>query len=151
MCIRGGDAWELGERMREETGLEPFFVTGHYGRASQLGFYLPGRPTVYCAAGAIGGSSRQYDHWLETDLSRADVNARLLGRPAVILTGGGEHLQHAWSGAFGSIEVVGPLPGEPKANRTTLIGRDCVGFAPPGAARDTADTSPRAEPAPRSP
>ncbi len=135
-------AWELGERLREETGRETFFVTGHYGRASQLAFYLPGRPTVYCAATAIGGSSRQYDHWAETDLSRADVNARLLGRPAVILTGGGERLQRAWASAFGSIEDIGPLPGEPKANRTTLIGLDCVGFARPGVARDNAGAAP---------
>ncbi len=138
-------AAELGERLRERTGLEAFYVTGHYGRASQLAFYLPGRPTVYCAATAIGGSSRQYDHWTETDLSRDDVTARLLGRPAVIFTGQGEHQIRAWAPAFGSIEDAGPLPMEPKANRTTLIGLNFLGFAKPAPARDNA---PGEKPAP---
>lgn len=140
-------AHELGERIARETGREVFYVTGHYGRASQLAFYLPGRPTVYCAATAIGGSSRQFDHWPETDLSREDVNARLLGRPAVIFTGQGEHQHRAWAGTFGSIEDVGPLPMEPKASRTTLIGRDCLGFAPRAGARDT-DAESGTEPGP---
>ena len=130
-------AHELGQRLASETGRDVFYITSHYGRASQLAFYLPGRPTVYCAASALGGSSRQFDHWPETDLSRDDVTARLLGRPAVIMTGIGEHEHQAWARAFESIEDVGPLPGEPKANRTTLAGRGFRGFARPGAARET--------------
>jgi hypothetical protein len=137
-------AHTLAERLRAETGLEPFYVTGHYGRASQLAFYLPGHPTVYCAATALGGSSRQFDHWPETNLARPEVNDALRGRPALIFTGRGEPLLRVWSTCFETIEDAGPLPSEPKANRTTLIGHTCLGFARTPPARETV-----AEPADR--
>ena len=136
-------AADLAAQLREETGLEPFLVTGHYGRASQLAFYMPGRPTVFCAATQLGGSSRQFDHWEDTNLARPEVLDALLGRPAIILTGNSDAQRRVWEQAFGSVEEHGPLPMEPKSNRTTLIGRGFTGFARNAPARDNAPaTSP---------
>ena len=109
----------LADRVRAETGKEPFFVAIHYGRASQLAFYLPGHPTVYAASAHFGdGRKTQYDLWPETDLSNPDVTARLAGRPGILFDGDAKD----WQRFFDRVVDVGPLPGEPKKNRTVLVG-----------------------------
>ncbi|GJM19806.1 MAG: dolichyl-phosphate-mannose--protein mannosyltransferase [Phycisphaeraceae bacterium] len=108
------------DALRAQTGHEPFVIAAHYGRASQLAFYLPGHPTVYCSSAYIGGRRTQYDVWPETDLADPDTIAHLHGRPALIL--GGQSWQ--WAAAFDPLYDLGPLAGEPKANRTAFVGYD---------------------------
>ena len=110
--------------LREQTGLEPFYMAVHYGRASLLRFYLPGRPEVYSASAHTGGRRSQFDVWHETDLSQPAVNDRLRGRPAVLFGGEGA----PWGLVFGDVREIGPLPSEPKRSRTTWIGEGFLGF-----------------------
>ncbi len=108
------------DALAEQTGDDPFVIAEHYGRASQLAFYLPGHPTVYCASASVGGRRTQYDVWPETDLANPVVNEALRGRAAVML--GGRRAQ--WAASFDPVYDLGPLPGEPKANRTAWVGYD---------------------------
>lgn len=117
------DAARLAGELRDRTGLEPFFVAQHYGRAAQLAFYLPGRPAVYCSSSRMGGRRTQYDYWPDTDL---DDLSRLRGRPAVLVGGSKDQ----WAGAFEHVEELGPLAGEYKARRPAFLGFGYRGFAP---------------------
>ncbi|MCE7967430.1 MAG: hypothetical protein DYG94_01620 [Leptolyngbya sp. PLA3] len=115
------------ETLRRASGLEPFLVSSHYGRASQLAFYMPGRPTVYCASSFAPDSRRtQYDLWPETDLHRPEVRAALLGRPALLFGGPKEF----WERAFDEVVDIGELPSEPKKGRSTYQGWRFHGFEP---------------------
>ncbi len=116
------------DTIRRDTGREPFIMTDHYGRASQLAFYLPGHPTVYAASSMIGGRRTQYDLWPETDLTNPDTIARLTGRPALLL---GSIGAKRWSLGFDGLSEIGPLPGEPKpADRTAFTAAAFRGFDP---------------------
>jgi 4-amino-4-deoxy-L-arabinose transferase-like glycosyltransferase len=116
------DAASLGSRLRAETGLEPFYVAEHYGRASLLAFYLPGRPTVYCSSSMLDeGRRTQYDYWSATDLSDLKV---LGGRPAVLI---GSKLER-WGVAFDRVVGVGRLEHETKDKRDTFLGYGYRGF-----------------------
>jgi 4-amino-4-deoxy-L-arabinose transferase-like glycosyltransferase len=44
-------------------GREPFIVTDDYQTASEIAFYCPGQPTVYCLQAALGRRRSQYDIW----------------------------------------------------------------------------------------
>jgi 4-amino-4-deoxy-L-arabinose transferase-like glycosyltransferase len=116
------------DELREQTGLEPFLITEHYGRTSQLAFYMNGHPVVY-AAGSMtpAGRRSQYDLWPETDLRNLDTIESLSGRPALIFGG----RKDFWPQAFERVEDIGPLPGEPKNNRTTYLGYGFHGFDEP--------------------
>lgn len=109
----------LADEIRAETGEEPVFIAIHYGRASQLAFYLPGHPTVYAASAHFGGGRRtQYDVWAETDLANPDVGDRLRGRPGLLFDGSGPD----WERIFSRVEDLGEIAHEPKRNRPTLKG-----------------------------
>ncbi len=127
------DAAELAEGLRSRTGLEPFFVAEHYGRAGLLAFYLPGRPSVYCSSSQNGeGRRTQYDYWKDTFLGDLE---KLGGRPAVLIGS----KQARWAAAFEVVESVGRLKNETKRNRETFLGIGYRGFgdAPgPGAVDD---------------
>ena len=69
------------ELLRGQTGQEPLVIAGSYGQASQLAFYMDGRPVVYDAGKYVGRRESQYDYWADTDLS----DPALLGRPAVLV------------------------------------------------------------------
>ena len=116
------DVHEQGERLRAETGLEPMFIAEHYGRASLLAFYLPGRPPVYCSS-SLGAEGRptQYDFWPETNLR--DVE-RFRGRPAVLV---GSKLER-WQAGFERVVPLGRLPHEPKKQRDSFLGYGYKGF-----------------------
>jgi hypothetical protein len=107
------------DSIRRRTGLEPFLVSSHYGRASQMAFYLPGHPTTYCTSDLIGpGRHTQYDYWADTDLRR---QPGLLGRPALAL--GAEAA--SWDRCFAKVATVGPLDGDGKRGRAV---HECEGF-----------------------
>jgi 4-amino-4-deoxy-L-arabinose transferase-like glycosyltransferase len=113
------DAARLGAELRVRTGLEPFYVAEHYGRASLLAFYLPGRPVVYCSSSMLDeGRRTQYDFWAGTDLGDFSV---LGGRPAVCLGKSRER----WEAAFVTVEDRGRLEGEPKSDRRVFL---CFGY-----------------------
>lgn len=44
-------------------GREPFIMTDEYQTASEIAFYCPGHPTVYCVQAALGFRQSQYDLW----------------------------------------------------------------------------------------
>jgi hypothetical protein len=109
--------------LARETGREPFVITTHWGIAGQLAFYLPGRPTVYCATSRMtGGRRTQYDYWEETDLTRA--MPKLEGRPAVIF---GKPAVF-WAPAFKGVKPLGPATGDPRRGRWLAYGYGFVGF-----------------------
>jgi len=116
------------EALRQQTWLEPFLIAEHYGRTSQLAFYVTGHPVVY-AAGSLtpAGRRSQYDLWPETDLRNPATIKSLTGRPALIFGG----KRKFWLEAFDRVEDIGPLPGEPKSNRTTYLGYGFHGFPEP--------------------
>lgn len=130
----GRDADARLASIEAETGLEPFVVAQHYGRASQLAFYMKGRPTVYCAGSLAGGRHTQYDYWRETDL-RQDHG--LLGRPALLIGDARE----AWQAAFDSVRPAGTLDGDGKRNRPVWVGLRFKGF--PGGWPAHAEAAPR--------
>lgn len=111
--------------LRDETGLEPFVIAAHYGRASQQAFYLPGRPrdTVTCASARLGGRRTQYDYWSETSL---DHPARL-ARPAVLLGAARED----WEPVFERVVEVGVLEGDRKRGRPAFLGYGYRGWNAP--------------------
>lgn len=116
----------LMDELRAETGREPFVMAMHYGRVSQLAFYLPGRPTVYCSSSLmLGGRHVQYDYWPDTDLRR---NRQLIGRPAIMFGGTMED----WAPVFQYVIEVGLLPGEGKKDRPAMMGYGFRGFPPGG-------------------
>lgn len=124
----GREVHALAEQLRERTGMEPFHIVQHYGRASVVAFYLPGRPIVYCASSRLGGRKTQWDFWPDTDL---DNMALLEGRPAVL---SGAELQQ-WEYVFSTVEDLGVLKSEPRNHRRSFLGLDYRGF-------------PRSQPAP---
>jgi len=99
-------------------GQKPIVISDHYGRASLLAFYLPGRPIVYCSSAQVGGRKTQYDMWTHTDLADPETLAPLLGRPGLLF--GGQ--EHHWTCAFDDLRNIGPLDNEPKEHKTTYIG-----------------------------
>jgi len=107
---------------------ETVFMAVHYGRASLLAFYLPGRPTVYAAQALLGGRKTQYDVWHETDLTDPVTIERLLGRPGVMLGGDADR----WSLGYEGVVGRGKLPAEPKADRLAFTGERFTGFPTPG-------------------
>lgn len=126
------------DRVAERTGMEPFVISEHYGRTAQLGFYLPGNPTVYCASHQIGGPAKAYDYIPGVGLDQPGVTESLLGRPAVMMGGRPDQ----WSPFFDRIEALGQLEGEPKRDRVAYAGFGFRGIP----AREAAD-APVEEPA----
>ncbi|MCH9058615.1 MAG: glycosyltransferase family 39 protein [Planctomycetes bacterium] len=109
------------EELRASTRREPFVISQHYGRASQLAFYLADRPRVYCSSSLVNGRRTQYDLWSDTDLSNMK---HLEGRPAVLV--GGSETQ--WAKVFGRVESIGILAGEHKPDRRAYLGFGYRGF-----------------------
>ncbi|MBX3410508.1 MAG: glycosyltransferase family 39 protein [Phycisphaeraceae bacterium] len=123
----------IGASLREETGEEPFVMAVHYGRASQLAFYLSGRPVVYCAGSLVQqGRRTQYDFWEDTDLSR--VQGLLVGRPGVVVgaTAG------VWASVFDAVRDEGRLDGDGKRARPAFGGVGFRGFPEGGVPDDPA-------------
>ena len=112
------------DRLRAQTGLEPFVLADHYGRASQLMFYLPDTQ-VLSASVPMGGRPSQLDRWPATNPIHPDTAPALLGRPALLFGQPGA----PWAPAFESVTPLGPLPAEPRPDsRTTSVGIGYKGF-----------------------
>lgn len=122
--VRAADAARIEKELRTQTGLEPFVMAQHYGRTSQLAYYLPGRPTVYCAGAYMEGPRKQYDVWPDTDLSNPEVQSRLAGRPGLLVGGRLEQ----WAPAFERVVEAGQLEGEHKKGRMIYLGYGYRGF-----------------------
>jgi len=119
------DTQRVLDQLQSETGLQPFIVTDHYGRASLLAYYLDGHPTVYCSSALVGGRKTQYDLWPDTNLANPDLLKQLHARPAVLFGGP----EHTWSAAFDEVTDIGPLLGEPKSHQTTYTGLNFTDFS----------------------
>jgi len=106
-----------------------FTVVEHYGRASQLSYYLPGRPVVYCASAAMGGRKSQFDLWPWTDLH----DPALVGRDALLLSNDKPSTLEFWRSVFDSVEPIDgvKLQGEHKKDRVAYIGRGYRGLPTP--------------------
>ncbi|MCC6676079.1 MAG: glycosyltransferase family 39 protein [Phycisphaerales bacterium] len=112
------------DELAHRTGQVPFFMAQHYGRASQMAFYLPGRPTVYCTSKLMGGRATQYDMWPFTDLTDPATHAQLQARPAIM--SGGQPYQ--WEICFQEVRSLGSLSSESKRGRLTFEGLGYRGF-----------------------
>jgi hypothetical protein len=99
-------------------------IAQHYGRASQLAFYMPGRPEVLCASRFMGGRRTQYDYWPETALDRPELR----GRPALLIGASADE----WRAAFERVEELGTLQGDRKRGRPAFAGFGYRGFGPDG-------------------
>lgn len=120
-----------------------FVIADHYGRASQLTYYLDGRPTVYCASALMGGRRSQFDLWPHTSLS----DPALRGRDALLFSNDRPWTLDAWRAMFDSVEPAtegGKLEGEHKRDRVAYIGRGFRGPVP----RDLGPTPVGPEPGP---
>lgn len=119
----GQHAASLAGELRRETGLEPFCIGLHYGRASQLAYYMPGRPVVYCSSGHMTrGRPTAYDFWPDTDLLR---QPQLAGRPAVVVGA----TRDDWLPFFERVEEFGRLDGDGKRGRPAFKAYGFKGFA----------------------
>jgi len=65
---------------QQAAGRDPFIVTDDYQTASQIAFYAPGGPTVYCLQAALGDRQSQYDLWRPNPWRDPD---RFVGRPCI--------------------------------------------------------------------
>lgn len=123
---------EVADEVRAETGEEPIFMALHYGRAAQLAFYLPGRPTVYCTSSMmLNGRKNPYDYWPETNLrqigTRGAGDFPLRGRHAVV---NGASLED-WQPYFDRVVEVGTLRADGKKNRPSFRAYGFGGFNAP--------------------
>lgn len=114
------------DRLEAETGLPPFVLSHHYGRASQLAFYLP-ETEIYCASAHVGGRTTQFDLWPATDLNNPATHRRLVARPALVL---GDP-PGRWRYAFDTLQPLGTLAADPKAPRPAYLATGYRGFPPP--------------------
>lgn len=112
------------DELESQTDLTPVILAEHYGRASQLAFYLDNHPTTYSTSAMVGGRKTQYDIWSRTDPTNPDTITRLLGRPALLM--GGRRDQ--WGFMFERVVEIGQLDSEPVDNRTSYVGYGFLGF-----------------------
>lgn len=107
-------------------GMRPFVMAEHYGRASQMAFYLfrdgRGDVTVLSPQSVMGGRRSQFDFWTETALNQA----RLLGQPAVLLSNDKPTTIARWREMFAAVEPIDTpghkLAGEHKKDRIAYVG-----------------------------
>lgn len=117
------------------TGVSAFVMCEHYGRASQVAYYLfrlgRGDTPVLATQSVMGGRRSQFDYWPDTDLRRPDLR----GRPAVLLSNNKPQTLERWGTLFERVEPIATpdqkLEGEHKKDRVAYIGIGYRGW-PPG-------------------
>lgn len=107
-----------GEHGGEPT--EPIIIAQHYGQTSQLAYYLPDKPVVFCASGQTGGRPVPQDFWEITSLSRQ----ALIGRDAILIGGDAA----TWAPAFLSVQEGELLAGVERKGVRWFVGRNFRGF-----------------------
>ena len=142
---------ELLTGLRDGTQQEPFVIAQHYGRASQLAYYLRLGPRpwteVLCAMAHTGGRESQFDYWARTDLGRAE----LLGRPAIIITSTQPYIADQWRSMFVEVRPIPEqrLRGESKTDRSAMLGfgwKGVPGMVPLGVPPPPVSISPKDSP-----
>lgn len=148
----GKHASRIVDDLRKQTGKEPFIITHHYGRASQLWYYTPDTPhvlphtPVYCASSLMReGRTTPWDFWPTMNLHSQSVNEKLMGRPALAVGLSRED----WLACFETVEEVGALDGDHKRDKQGTPSRPafrCYNFrgypnAPRGASIQPLPTS----------
>ncbi len=118
--VLAADAARRFDQLKQETGLEPFYMAQHYGRASILAYYIRGHPSVRCSSSRMAGRRTQYDYWPDTDLD----DPLLLGRPAVLVGA----VREQWAPLFERVEPIGRLEGEHKKERDAFVGYGYKGW-----------------------
>ena len=88
------------EHLASETGASPMIIAAYYGVAAQMAYYLPDRPSCFCARRALGGEPSAYDFFRDTDLA----SPALRGLPALLLGGA---TAEPWANAFETVEPLG--------------------------------------------
>lgn len=114
------DASQRYDELKSETGLEPFYIAQHYGRASIMAYYIEGHPSVKCSSSRMQGRRTQYDYWADTSLD----DASLLGRPAVLVGA----VEEQWTPLFERVVPIGRLKGEHKKEREAFLGYGYKGW-----------------------
>lgn len=109
--VMSAHAQRLVDQLHEETGLDPFVISLHYGRAAQFAFYMPGHPSITCSTSLMNGRRTNYDYWEDTDLRDT---RRWGGRPALLSSGDSIEV---WQPYFDEVKLVGRLDGDMKVNR----------------------------------
>ena len=113
-------------------GSRPFVMCEHYGRASQMAYYLgrdaAGGPTdasaipVLSPQSVMGGRRSQFDFWPDTSLGHTD----LIGQPAVLMSNNKPITVERWQSLFDRVEPLDTpdqkLEGEHKKDRVAYIG-----------------------------
>lgn len=133
--VMGVHAARLLDDLRARTGQAPFLVGDHYGRISQLAYYLMrdgGRHVdVFAAMKQVGGRTSQFDVWPHTSLARPD----LVGRPALIISGSAAGKTAFWNQVFEKVEPVPGerLDGEHREYRKAFFGTGYRGWSEDGA------------------
>lgn len=130
----GQHASRIVDELRTQTHQEPFIITHHYGRASQLWYYTPDNTEnllhtpVYCASSLMrDGRTTPWDFWPTMNLHDAAVNAKLMGRPALAVGLSRED----WLKHFEQVEEIGALDGDHKRDKQGNPSRPafrCFGF-----------------------
>jgi 4-amino-4-deoxy-L-arabinose transferase-like glycosyltransferase len=151
--VRGGKAIamhvsELLRGLEERTGKEGFVLCQHYGRASQIAYYIPARftpaeqgteagshtsrrkekPLVLCAMHETGGRKSQFDYWERTDLNQVGI----MGHPAVVVSSTRPEIYWAFKRMFDQLEDLPGgqrLRGESKPDRSAFLGIGYKGTA----------------------
>ncbi|MGQ0626746.1 MAG: ArnT family glycosyltransferase [Phycisphaerales bacterium] len=108
------------EALRRRTEREPLLMAQHYGRASQLAFYLRGQPFVYCTNSRQGGRPTAQDFWPERSLD----DPALRRRDALLVGGSLEE----WSLVFEQVEPLGLMPGVERKGVHGWVGLGFRGF-----------------------
>lgn len=120
----------LMDDLERQTGRRPIIIAQHYGRASQMAYYLRDRePVVLCVASLTGGRRSQFDLWAHASPWRVDLG----GRPGVALTSDGAHAREFLDAVFARVEAVPGserIAGEHKAGRRVYLGFE---YRPPPA------------------
>jgi hypothetical protein len=114
---------------RNQRRTHPFVIVEHYGRASQMAYYLEraGKARqVYCASAVMGGRRSQFDVWAHTSLA----DPALVGRDALLLSNDKPHTLAFWGSVFERVDpILGTkLDGEHKKDRVAYIGRRYKGL-----------------------
>jgi undecaprenyl-diphosphatase len=87
-------------QIAEKQGQLPVLISDHYGDTSQLAFYLPDHPRVFCAGHLLGRRKSAYDFFADQNLK----DPELLGRTVLLIHGSEKRWQDLF--AFSSFHVI---------------------------------------------